>query len=267
MSSEAGPPPVSDSVYHIELRQFPHNLCHFNMTAEQLDAAVVEPWARDQWIEMGERKWSPHQAKLTVLESPYIPVEDLSMGRGWRAAQRRGRDVTERVLAAARERMAGDRTPPPPAGGATAGEGDYVDRAPAGRPGGSEFRGVAPEPPPGRHGGVPETGNGPETPGADLLADSLGLELLGALGADGAPLHRAWTLAAARHPDWAVSDCLALAERAIGSLLRSGLVVLQAGGGEGKAHRRLEEGEARAVLLAVESWSEDSPDGVTLRRA
>ncbi len=265
MSSEAGPPPVSSSVYHIELRQFPHNLCHFNMTAEELDAAVVEPWARDQWIEMGERKWSPHQAKLTVLESPYIPVEDLSMGRGWRAAQRRGRDVTERVLAAARERMAGAQTPSPPAaGGATAGEGDYVDGAPAGRPGGSEFRGVAPE----ARGGDPETSRkGLEAQGVDLLADSLGLELLGALVADGAPLHSAWTLAATRHPDWVASDCLALAERAIGSLLRSGLVVLQAPGGEDEAHRRFEETEARAVLLAVESWRDDSPDAVTLRRA
>lgn len=90
-------------VYHVDLRQFPHNACRFNLTRQELEATVVEPWAREQWIEMGERKWSPHQAKLTILEGPHIPVEQLSMGRGWRVAQRQAHDVTERMLAAARD--------------------------------------------------------------------------------------------------------------------------------------------------------------------
>jgi hypothetical protein len=88
-------------MHHIELRQFPHNVCRFNLSAEELNA-VVEPWARGEWVEMGERKWSPHQARLTVLEGARIPMEQLSMGRGWRAAQRQSEDVTERVLEAVR---------------------------------------------------------------------------------------------------------------------------------------------------------------------
>ena len=89
-------------MYHVELRQFPHNLCRFNLTTEELHS-VVEPWSREQWVELGERKWSPHQARLTILEGPRIPVEQLSMGRGWRTAQRQSEDVTERVLVAARQ--------------------------------------------------------------------------------------------------------------------------------------------------------------------
>lgn len=263
--------PDSVSVFHIELRQFPHNLCHFNMTAEQLDAAVVGPWARDQWIEMGDRKWSPHQAKLTVLESPYIPVEELSMGRGWRTAQREGQDVTERVLAAARERTAGDQASPPVRGGAPFGLGNRIPgRAPVDRSGGGTVRGPdVHEGDPEAHGGDPEEVHGEDldAPGVDLLADSLGLELLGGLGAEGAPLRSAWVLAGARHPDRAASDCLALAERAVASLLRSGLVVLMAPLGEDEAQCRLGEAEARAALLAVGSWSGDSPGGVMLRRA
>jgi hypothetical protein len=248
-------PGDSGSVYHIELRQFPHNLCHFNMASEELDAAVVEPWARDQWIELGERKWSPHQAKLTVLESPPIPVEELSMGRGWRTAQREGRDVTGRVLAAARERMAGGAQPPLGAGQVSGGQvaAGHVSAGQTAVAQGGEAR-------------VPVGHVGAETPGPDLLADSLGLELLGALGVDGAPPHSAWALAATRHPDYAASDCLALAERAVASLLRSGLVVVIASQGEGGA-RRLGEAEARAALLSVESWSGDSAGGVLLRRA
>jgi hypothetical protein len=89
-------------MYHIELRQFPHNLCRFNLTEQELRSAIIEPWAGEQWIELGERKWSPHQARLTVLEGPSLPVDQLSMGRGWRNAQRQSQDVTQRMLDAAR---------------------------------------------------------------------------------------------------------------------------------------------------------------------
>ncbi len=90
-------------MFHIELRQFPHNMCHFNMTEQELFDTVVIAWAREQWIELGDRKWNPHQSKLTVLEGSEIPIEQLSMGRGWRNAQRHSEDVTERVLAQAKQ--------------------------------------------------------------------------------------------------------------------------------------------------------------------
>jgi hypothetical protein len=92
-------------VYHLELRQFPHNVCRFNLSEREL-AAVTAPWAREQIVDFGERKWSPQQARLTVLEGPPLASEDLTMGRGWRTAQRQGQDVTERVLAAARDAAA-----------------------------------------------------------------------------------------------------------------------------------------------------------------
>jgi hypothetical protein len=90
-------------MFHVELRQFPHNACAFNLTEAEL-SQILEPWSRDQWIELGERKWSPHQARLTVLEGPHLPVEDLAMGRGWRNAQHHSEDVTERVIARAQGR-------------------------------------------------------------------------------------------------------------------------------------------------------------------
>ncbi len=86
-------------MYHIELRQFPHNTCRFNLTDAQL-RAIVEPWARGQVVELGERKWNPELARITILEGPQLGLEQLKMGRGWRAAERHGEDVTERALAA-----------------------------------------------------------------------------------------------------------------------------------------------------------------------
>jgi hypothetical protein len=109
--------------HHVELRQFPHNMCRFNLSEEDL-RAIVEPWALGEWVEFGERKWSPHQAKLTVLEGPPLSTGQLTMGRGWRTAQRQSEDVTERVLEAARARGSG------PA--ATQGQAGASDGSPGG---------------------------------------------------------------------------------------------------------------------------------------
>ena len=122
-------------MFHIELRQFPHNMCHFNMSERELMDTIVDGWAREQWIEMGERKWNPHQSKLIVLEGPLIPVEQLSMGRGWPTAQRQGEDVTERVIAQAKQAIAAEGAAPAggtaPAGGLTEQLGTLLGDDPA----------------------------------------------------------------------------------------------------------------------------------------
>jgi hypothetical protein len=233
-----GSPPA----FHIELRQFPHNTCHFNLNAQQVNAIIVEPWAREKWIDIGDRKWNPNQAKLTVIEGPHIPVEELSMGRGWRTAQRQGHDVTERLLSAAGERLAGEDRGTPRGG-------EYAPR----------------QPDPAQSGSVGTAQRPQET---DLLADSLGLELLGALGSERAPLHRAWELAAARYPERTAGEALVLAERAVSSLLRSRLVSLASQSEEESQVRELDEGEAQVALRAIESWRGDpATSAIAISRA
>ncbi len=90
---------VPEGVYHVELRHFPRNVCRFNLSAEELRATVLEPWVADRPFELGELRWDPRQARLTVFEGPRIPPDQLSMGRGWRTAQRQGRDVTAQLWA------------------------------------------------------------------------------------------------------------------------------------------------------------------------
>src|ERR1700735_185318 len=141
--------------HHVELRQFPHNMCRFNLSAGEL-RTIVEPWAHGEWVELGERKWSPHQAKLTVLEGPELAMEQLTMGRGWRAAQRQSEDVTKRVLEAAR--AAGN-------GAASA-----------------------------AHGSSPASGQGSSPAGGAVGNDALARELGLLLGADPAALLDAWRL-------------------------------------------------------------------------
>jgi len=84
-------------MYHIELRQFPNNAWRFNLSEADM-RAVAEPWARGEIVDIGERKWNPHTATLTILEGPELELQELSMGRGWRTAQRKSDDVTQRLL-------------------------------------------------------------------------------------------------------------------------------------------------------------------------
>jgi hypothetical protein len=168
------------AIYHLELRHFPHSACRFNLSEQEL-RAVLEPWAAERIVEFGERKWSPHQAKLTIIEGPQLEIEQLSMGRGWRTAQREGRDVTGRLLAQAGEAVADASTQ------------------------------AAAQGPPSDGGALADPLADPLVLG--VLADLRSVASL--LGADPAGLLAAWRAVAARQPGLAPSETLALAERDI----------------------------------------------------
>jgi hypothetical protein len=227
-------------VYHLELRQFPHNLCRFNLSAQQL-REIVDPWNRDPWVEVGERRWRPETAKLTVLEGPQIPLNQLSMGRGWRVVQHNSKDVTERVLAAAAQAAAADAAA-------------QASLQPA-----ASQQAAAQQTP----------------PDSDLIADSLGLELLAQLGEEPAPLSQAWGLAAARFPERSPSESLATAEAAVASLLRGGLIVLiepRPSEPHGQGHApppaaQVGEGDVERLLAMRDSWVDHGDaTGLLLRR-
>jgi hypothetical protein len=191
-------------MYHIELRQFPHNLCRFNLTDEQLQMIVL-PWARGEWLDLGERKWTPHQAKLTILKGERMPVEQLSIGGGWRNARRQSEDVTTRVLAAALE--AGDIASN--AGAVANRVGDAAVGTGAVGMGDMEAR------PRVRDASLDEASSN-----ATLVIDSLGPELVRVLAEDSARLSLAWRAALEDSPGRSPSVCLALAEEAIRSAER-----------------------------------------------
>lgn len=225
--------------YHIQLRRFPHNHCRFNLSAEEL-RAIAGRWARDEWVELEGRRWSPHEAKLTILAGPRVEAAQLTMGRGWRNAERSGEDVTRRVL----EEMRGD----------AAWSADGVAR----REASAQRAGRA----------------GPRELGAQ--ADALALELLSlASQANGerVSLSQAYTLAHARLGDRPASERLALAELAVRSLLARGLIEILRmpadSGGEsgdrgagtkassGEALEQLSGEDLETVLSTLESWVDD----------
>jgi hypothetical protein len=235
-------------MYHIELRQSFHNLCHFNLDRGALDA-IVKAWTTDRWVEIEGRKWNPEQAKLKIIEGPELPLSQLTRGRGWRAAERQGSDVSERILEAARE----------------------AARAPAQ---GTPRQAVVEQ-------GAPEQGAGQAVtqqgqPDSILEADSLGLELLSLLADGPAPLYYAWRLAAKRFPERSPGEALMLAEGAVESLLNTRLIVLltPAAGGDGGGGDPASDGvsvgehELHEVLNAHDSWARpDHATAVRMRRA
>lgn len=216
-------------MYHLELRKFPHTVCRFNQTEEQVRAIVV-PWANEQWIEEGERRWNANEATLTVLEGPELSMPQLAMGRGWRNAQRRGVDVTERLLRESKR---------PPVERADPSEPTSATSGPQGRPAAA--------------------------PGdAQPHADSFALELLGLVGAAPASLSRTWQLAAERLGDASAADALALAERAVRSLLARELVVLQSD--RAGAAQVIDEQRIEPALRSVESWAAGLPESLQIAR-
>jgi hypothetical protein len=86
-------------VYHLELRQFPHVARAFNLDREALDTRFLRPFAAGELIEYEDRRWGAEKTRLTVLEGPELDQADRGLGRGWAQATKRGRDVTEQVLA------------------------------------------------------------------------------------------------------------------------------------------------------------------------
>jgi len=85
-------------MFHVELRQFPHQARAFNLTREELNARILAPWVAGAAVELDDRRWLPERAKLTIYEGPELAPEDLGMGRGWGNVTRDGAEVTARLL-------------------------------------------------------------------------------------------------------------------------------------------------------------------------
>jgi hypothetical protein len=86
-------------VFHVELRQFPHQARAFNLSREELNARILAPWAAGESVSLDDRRWSPERAKLSIYEGPAIEADQLGLGRGWANVTRSGEEVTERLLA------------------------------------------------------------------------------------------------------------------------------------------------------------------------
>jgi hypothetical protein len=112
-------------VFHLELRKAQHAMNRFNVPEQEL-GELVRRWVRGHAVEIGDRSWRASETELTILEGPELAPGELALGRGWRNARRRGTDVTEKVLSAARGSAAGSASSMPAAGEPAASAGDAL---------------------------------------------------------------------------------------------------------------------------------------------
>jgi hypothetical protein len=170
-------------VYHLELRKFPKRVQRYNLSGAEVGEIVI-PWVEERGFELGEQRWSPHTATITIFEGAEVSPDLMSLGRGWHAVERECRDVTDLVIAEARAAVA-------------SGQAGSGAAPPGARPAGEASTGVG------------------DTAASGVNGDPLALavELGALLGDDAARLLAAWRAVAARSSGLAPSESLALAER------------------------------------------------------
>jgi len=87
--------------FHLEVSSGMRHARVFNLGAEEVRQAVLDPWLSKRTVTIGDRKWNPEESELRVLEGPQLSNPELSFGQGWANAERSAEDVTARVLGAA----------------------------------------------------------------------------------------------------------------------------------------------------------------------
>ena len=90
----------------------------FNLTDQRLWLSFLAPLMVDAPFTVEGHEFIPRQTRLKVYEGPELRTDQLGMGRGWQNVERTAGDVTERVLARAREHVAATATPTAPPTGA-----------------------------------------------------------------------------------------------------------------------------------------------------
>lgn len=90
-------------MFHAELRMGMHVVRRFNLGDAELWHGFLEPLLAGEEFSVEGHEFTPRETQLTVYEGAVLRTDQLALGRGWQNAERTAKDVTARVLAAARE--------------------------------------------------------------------------------------------------------------------------------------------------------------------
>ena len=90
-------------MFHVEMRMGMNVVREFNLSDERLWLEFLAPLMADQEFILEGHDFTPRHTRLTIYEGPELRLDQLNFGRGWQNVERTASDVTERVLARARE--------------------------------------------------------------------------------------------------------------------------------------------------------------------
>ncbi|HEX3615027.1 MAG TPA: hypothetical protein VHU61_00700 [Solirubrobacteraceae bacterium] len=100
-------------MFHVEMRMGMQVVREFNLSEQRLWLEFLAPLMAGNDFTVEGHDFIPRQTRLNVYEGPELRTDQLGMGRGWQNVERTATDVTERVLARAREHVAANAASQP----------------------------------------------------------------------------------------------------------------------------------------------------------
>ncbi len=88
-------------MYHVDLRSGVHGARAFNLSEDELESRFLVSFRAGRTFSYEDREWDPSETQLTVFEAGRLRPDQIGMGRGWANVQKRGTDVTTRLLGSA----------------------------------------------------------------------------------------------------------------------------------------------------------------------
>ena len=101
-------------MFHVEMRMGGHVVREFNLGEQRLWLEFLAPLMAGKDFNVEGHDFIPRRTRLKVYEGPELRPDQLGMGRGWQNVERSADDVTERVLARARDHTAAAAAAPVP---------------------------------------------------------------------------------------------------------------------------------------------------------
>jgi hypothetical protein len=90
-------------MFHVEMKMGIDVVREFNLDERALWSRFLGPLMADRDFVLEGHEFSPRKTRIKIYDGPQLRPDQLSLGRGWQNVERGGSDVTEVVLARARE--------------------------------------------------------------------------------------------------------------------------------------------------------------------
>ncbi|HEX3802873.1 MAG TPA: hypothetical protein VHV75_08555 [Solirubrobacteraceae bacterium] len=100
-------------MFHVEMRMGIDVVREFNLSEQDLWTRFLGPLMADREFVLDGHDFTPRKTRIKIFDGPQLRPDQLGLGRGWQNVERGGSDITEAVLARAREHVAVERTEVP----------------------------------------------------------------------------------------------------------------------------------------------------------
>jgi hypothetical protein len=90
--------------FHVEIGSAVNRALAFDLSEEELQEMILEPWVAGLAFEFGGGSWSPRESRLAIMRAPALERPSGDPVQDWLTVLQRGEDVTRRLLETAEQR-------------------------------------------------------------------------------------------------------------------------------------------------------------------